>query len=85
MGFYIHSCPKMRYKADYAPCDLLCPQALAWVRLDAAVVAALEQHKYVELCSVAGVQVGCGAAWLGVVARDSGGCGDGSSAGCGGA
>lgn len=25
MGFYIHSCHKMRYKADYAPSDLLCP------------------------------------------------------------
>ena len=27
MGFYIHSCHKMRYKVDYAPCDLLCPEA----------------------------------------------------------
>ncbi|CAI7929027.1 unnamed protein product [Closterium sp. NIES-54] len=25
MGYYIHSCPKMTYKAAYAPSDLLCP------------------------------------------------------------
>jgi hypothetical protein len=27
MGFYIHTCPKMKYKADYQPSELLCPQA----------------------------------------------------------
>ncbi|KAK9829603.1 hypothetical protein WJX72_006827 [[Myrmecia] bisecta] len=31
MGYYIHSCPKMRYKADYEPSDLLCNQRLCWV------------------------------------------------------
>jgi arginine-tRNA-protein transferase len=30
MGFYIHSCPKMRYKAEYAPSELLCPVAYTW-------------------------------------------------------
>lgn len=25
MGYYIHTCPKMRYKADYTPSELLCP------------------------------------------------------------
>lgn len=25
LGFYIHTCPKMRYKATYAPSELLCP------------------------------------------------------------
>jgi arginine-tRNA-protein transferase len=25
LGYYIHSCPKMRYKAAYAPSELLCP------------------------------------------------------------
>ena len=25
MGYYIHTCPKMTYKAAYAPSDLLCP------------------------------------------------------------
>jgi arginine-tRNA-protein transferase len=25
MGYYIHSCPKMSYKAHYKPSELLCP------------------------------------------------------------
>lgn len=30
MGFYIHSCEKMRYKSEYMPSDLLCPTTLQW-------------------------------------------------------
>jgi len=30
MGYYIHSCPKMRYKAKYHPSWLLCPQTYKW-------------------------------------------------------
>ena len=35
LGFYIESCPKMRYKAEYQPSELLCPTHYQWV--DAAV------------------------------------------------
>ncbi|NP_001335527.1 Arginyl-tRNA--protein transferase 1 [Caenorhabditis elegans] len=31
MGYYIHSCPKMRYKAKFRPSDLLCDQSFRWV------------------------------------------------------
>ncbi|XP_056147287.1 arginyl-tRNA--protein transferase 1 isoform X1 [Lampris incognitus] len=31
LGFYIHSCPKMRYKGQYQPSDLLCPETYVWV------------------------------------------------------
>ena len=41
MGFYIHSCHKMRYKADYHPSDLLCPERLTWVPFE-HVKAALD-------------------------------------------
>lgn len=41
MGFYIHSCHKMQYKADYHPSDLLCPERLCWVPFD-RVKAALD-------------------------------------------
>jgi arginine-tRNA-protein transferase len=34
MGFYIHTCPKMRYKADYKPSELKCPVRGAWVDFD---------------------------------------------------
>ncbi|KAJ8418069.1 hypothetical protein AAFF_G00137780 [Aldrovandia affinis] len=30
LGFYIHSCPKMRYKGQYRPSDLLCPETYTW-------------------------------------------------------
>eukprot|EP00762_Andalucia_godoyi_P005791 ANDGO_06953.mRNA.1 Arginyl-tRNA--protein transferase 1 len=31
LGYYIHGCPKMQYKAGYSPSDLLCPVTLHWV------------------------------------------------------
>lgn len=30
MGFYIHSCKKMRYKGNFAPSYLLCPEVYTW-------------------------------------------------------
>ncbi|XP_014285261.1 arginyl-tRNA--protein transferase 1 isoform X1 [Halyomorpha halys] len=30
MGYYIHSCPKMRYKSRYNPSKLLCPEVYTW-------------------------------------------------------
>ncbi|KAJ8457239.1 hypothetical protein ONZ51_g11657 [Trametes cubensis] len=34
MGFYVHSCPKMRYKADYAPSYLTDPEEYTWHPLE---------------------------------------------------
>lgn len=31
MGYFIQGCPKMVYKAEYAPSQLLCPFTFAWV------------------------------------------------------
>jgi arginyl-tRNA--protein-N-Asp/Glu arginylyltransferase len=31
LGYYIHSCGKMRYKGDYHPSQLLCPKTYQWV------------------------------------------------------
>ncbi|TVU19621.1 hypothetical protein EJB05_35781 [Eragrostis curvula] len=36
LGYYIHSCNKMRYKAAYRPSELLCPVRYEWVRYDLA-------------------------------------------------
>ncbi|KAM3965873.1 arginyltransferase 1 [Aphomia sociella] len=30
MGYYIHSCRKMRYKGNFFPSDLLCPETYRW-------------------------------------------------------
>ncbi|XP_040167225.1 arginyl-tRNA--protein transferase 1 isoform X4 [Anopheles arabiensis] len=49
MGFYIHSCPKMRYKSNLQPSYLLCPEAYTWHLLDRTVVAKLDASKYSRL------------------------------------
>jgi arginine-tRNA-protein transferase len=36
LGYYVHSCIKMKYKADYKPSELLCPQTAVWVSADEA-------------------------------------------------
>ena len=30
----MQTCPKMRYKVEFAPADLLCPKALLWIPFD---------------------------------------------------
>lgn len=50
MGFYIHSCPKMRYKGKLNPSYLLCPETYTWHLLDSNVVASLDEDKYQRLC-----------------------------------
>ncbi|XP_061601279.1 arginyl-tRNA--protein transferase 1 isoform X2 [Cololabis saira] len=37
LGFYIHSCPKMRYKGQYQPSDLLCPETYIWAPIERCV------------------------------------------------
>lgn len=36
LGYYIHSCSKMRYKEAYRPSELLCPLRYQWVPFDVA-------------------------------------------------
>ena len=48
-GFYIHSCPKMRYKIDYAPQYILDPESLEWDLLDRSVLDLLDKKDFVSL------------------------------------
>lgn len=48
MGFYIHSCPKMRYKGKYKPSYLLCPETYEWIPIDLATPK-LDRAKYSRL------------------------------------
>jgi hypothetical protein len=57
LGYYIHTCSKMAYKAEYAPSELLCPQRQVWVGLDATVRAALDAAPYVVLSDLPGVKM----------------------------
>ncbi|XP_058507604.1 arginyl-tRNA--protein transferase 1 isoform X2 [Solea solea] len=45
LGFYIHSCPKMRYKGQYRPSDLLCPETYVWVPIEQCLPH-LENSRY---------------------------------------
>ncbi|XP_039528207.1 arginyl-tRNA--protein transferase 1 isoform X1 [Pimephales promelas] len=48
LGFYVHSCPKMRYKGQYRPSDLLCPETYAWVSIERCI-SRLEISAYSRL------------------------------------
>ncbi|XP_051883742.1 arginyl-tRNA--protein transferase 1 isoform X6 [Pristis pectinata] len=48
MGFYIHSCPKMKYKGQYHPSYLLCPETYIWVPIEKCKTK-LDQSKYSRL------------------------------------
>ncbi|KAI3419464.1 Arginyl-tRNA--protein transferase [Psidium guajava] len=48
LGYYIHSCSKMRYKAAYHPSELLCPLRYQWVPFNVAKPL-LDRSKYVVL------------------------------------
>ncbi|ESO93243.1 hypothetical protein LOTGIDRAFT_119331 [Lottia gigantea] len=48
MGFYIHSCPKMRYKGQYYPSLLVCPETFQWVPIEICRPK-LDKNKYSRL------------------------------------
>ncbi|WCJ19846.1 Arginyl-tRNA--protein transferase 1 [Euphorbia peplus] len=48
LGYYIHSCSKMRYKAAYRPSELLCPLRYQWVPFD-IVRPLLDTKPYIVL------------------------------------
>ncbi|KAG8644890.1 arginyl-tRNA--protein transferase 1 isoform X2 [Manihot esculenta] len=57
LGYYIHSCSKMRYKAAYRPSELLCPLRYEWVPFNIASPL-LDRKPYVVLSDHALLQDG---------------------------
>ncbi|XP_055919675.1 arginyl-tRNA--protein transferase 1 isoform X2 [Eupeodes corollae] len=49
MGYYIHSCPKMRYKGKLVPSYLLCPETYTWNLLTNEMRQQLDLQKYLRL------------------------------------
>ncbi|XP_033253776.1 arginyl-tRNA--protein transferase 1-like isoform X2 [Drosophila miranda] len=49
MGFYIHSCPKMRYKGKLSASYLLCPETYVWILLTDVIRSKLDKNKYQRL------------------------------------
>lgn len=48
LGFFIYSCPKMRYKGSFAPSDLLCPETFKWFPVSDCIPK-LEASPYARL------------------------------------
>ncbi|XP_068698387.1 arginyl-tRNA--protein transferase 1-like isoform X2 [Montipora foliosa] len=48
MGFYIHSCPKMKYKGQYNPSFLVCPETFNWIPIERCV-SKLDRAGYARL------------------------------------
>jgi len=51
MGYYIHSCPKMRYKGRFLPSDLLSPTMLSWHSIELCIPQ-LEIAKYATFAEI---------------------------------
>ncbi|KAF2256767.1 arginine-tRNA-protein transferase 1 [Trematosphaeria pertusa] len=49
MGYYIHSCAKMRYKGEYRPQHVLDPESYEWNPLDGELRTLLDRKTYVSL------------------------------------
>ena len=64
LGYYLHNCHRMRYKAEFAPSDLLCPVKQCWVPID-RVRGALEGNaRPPALAEVPGALDGLGEDYL---------------------
>ncbi|KAI0974777.1 arginine-tRNA-protein transferase [Xylaria arbuscula] len=50
-GFYIHTCPKMRYKMDYSPQQILDPERMEWVDVSNEVLSKFDGHGYLNFSS----------------------------------
>ncbi|KAG6665886.1 arginyl-tRNA--protein transferase 2-like isoform X2 [Carya illinoinensis] len=57
LGYYIHSCSKMRYKAAYHPSELLCPLRYQWIPFH-IVRPLLDRKPYVVLSDFATLKNG---------------------------
>jgi hypothetical protein len=49
LGFYCHTCQKMRYKGQYYPSQILCPVSLNFVDIK-KVEKQLDTNKYTQIC-----------------------------------
>jgi len=56
MGYYIQSCPKMKYKGEYEPSELLCPQSYRWVKLTDDIRRRLDAEAYLVLSEIPGTE-----------------------------
>ncbi|KAH7040733.1 arginine-tRNA-protein transferase [Microdochium trichocladiopsis] len=48
-GYYIHTCPKMKYKRDFKPQTILDPESLSWVPFDDEFTRHFDEQGYLDL------------------------------------
>ncbi|KZZ92282.1 arginyl-tRNA-protein transferase 1 [Ascosphaera apis ARSEF 7405] len=58
MGYYIHNCVKMRYKANFRPQQVLDPEDFTWHYLDTQLLAKLDKKRYVSLSREKKIETG---------------------------
>lgn len=51
LGFYIHSCQKMKYKGEYLPSELLCPTNYVWVDITKCLINTDHGFTTLSLCT----------------------------------
>jgi arginyl-tRNA---protein transferase len=51
LGFYIHGCQKMAYKAEFHPTQLLCPVTFQWFDLNSELADAMSRYRFTPLAS----------------------------------
>jgi len=54
LGYYLHTCHRMRYKAEFGPSDLLCPVKQCWVPIDRVTTVLNNNTKAPALADVPG-------------------------------
>mmetsp|Transcript_25834 Transcript_25834/g.39595 ORF Transcript_25834/g.39595 Transcript_25834/m.39595 type:complete len:1065 (+) Transcript_25834:180-3374(+) len=52
LGYYIHSCQKMKYKAEYKPSELLCPSRAIWTPYEIAKKRIEERSPLRNCCDI---------------------------------
>ena len=52
LGYYIESCQKMKYKADYRPSQLLCPTHYRWVDATDVAIPLLQRSSPRHVCTL---------------------------------
>ncbi|CAL8470792.1 g10334 [Coccomyxa elongata] len=70
MGYFIPSCSKMRYKAEFRPSDLLCMHLGCWVPAERAVPA-LDADMHCVISQIPGALQGLDASYIGSSAETS--------------
>ncbi|MCJ1331802.1 Arginyl-tRNA--protein transferase 1 [Thelotrema lepadinum] len=60
MGYYIHSCTKMKYKRDFYPTYVLDPESYEWNLFDQDLLTRMNTRKYVSISRERRLGIGAG-------------------------